>query len=110
MPLDLDTVADRVAALVGAGPADPDVVAAVDAAAEFVVTTGGIEAGEVPDTALAAQGMVGFSRALYLDALASRGANVVLGDQTVDTVFTPEDIYRHWRHYFASTVEEWGIA
>lgn len=106
--LDLDQIAARVADRIGTTADDPDTVAAVAAADAFVRRTCSIDT--LPDEPDVAQGMVGFSRALYLDAFASRGANVVLGDTTVDTVFNPEDPWRHWHHFFDGLTTRWGIA
>jgi hypothetical protein len=113
---DVTAIATAVAGLVHVDPADPDVNRAVFAAIEFVVTAenidlaGGTAADALPSDELTTHGLIGFSRALYLDVLASRGSTVAVGDSVVDTVYTPEDPYRHWRHYFAPLAEAWGYA
>lgn len=115
-PADRDGIAARVALAVRAAADSVDVAGAVDAAIAFVaVTELGVEPPDDPVAAVRAdplttQGLFGFSRSLYVDALAARGASVAVGDGTVDTVFTPEDIYRHWRHYFVPLAAQWGVA
>lgn len=116
--MDLDAVAERLGLLVGAPADSDDVLSAVGAAASWVLVATGVAVHPVtpadllllPDDPQQFQGMIGFSRALYLDAMASRGASVLIGDQTVDTVFTPEDLWRHWHHYFDPMTIQWGVA
>lgn len=109
-------VASIVANNVGVDAADALVLEATYAAWRFVTIAEGLaEASdppttEVPDDPMVTQGLIGFARAVFLDQIASRGAQVALGDNVVDTVFTPEDIYRHWRHYFAPLATSWGVA
>lgn len=112
----LDEVAAEVAKLLHLPAEDAAVAAATSAAwrfvelAESLAEPGDPPSSTVPDDPVVRQGLIGFARAVYLDAVASRGSSVLLGDQTVDTVFTPEDPYRHWRHYFAGLRTSWGIA
>lgn len=109
--LNLSDLYARVGELLHVAPTDPAVVGACDAAVLYVATVENLAGPDsVPGDPLTFQGLVGFSRALYLDQLAARGSSVVVADQTVDTVFTPEDIYRHWRHYFSPLASAWGIA
>lgn len=108
-------VSDVVAANVGRDQGDAQVIEATAAAWQYAcITEGRISLGdplpEVDADALITQGLIGFARAVYLDQLAARGAQVALGDNVIDTVFNPEDIYRHWRHYFAPMAQSWGIA
>lgn len=120
--MDLTPIYARVADLVHAAPTDVAVTDAVDGAARFVARTCGLVTvdgvtGEstvdptlIPDEADYREGLVGFARAWYLDVFASRGAQVAIGDNVVDTVFTPEDVWRHWRHYFSDLTRSYGIA
>lgn len=109
-------VAAVVADNVHRDPADARVLEATAAAWRFVSLAEGLEQPAdppgftVPDDPTVTQGLIGFARAVYLDAMASRGAQVAIGDVVVDTVYTPEDLYRHWRHYFAHLATSWGVA
>lgn len=116
MPLDPTIVAARVAELVGVGSADPDVAVAVAAAEILVVHAEGLEprpdpsTSALPDDALTVEGMIGLSKRLYLDAVSNGGTSTVVADYTPDVVFSPEDPYRHYRHYFAPLAATWGVA
>jgi hypothetical protein len=96
-------------------PADDPVVGrAVAAAIEYVATYTGLAdlepPGPVPGDALTFNGMVGFATRLYLDQYAPNGAQSAVGDNTFEPIFTPEDIYRHWHHYFDRLTVSWGVA
>lgn len=111
-------IVSAVAELVHVADTDARVLRAVDAAAGYVVHVENVDASATPDDPVAAlpsdalveSGLIGFARALYLDAIASRGQQIAVGDGVVDTLYTPEDLYRHWRHYFAAVASSWGIA
>lgn len=114
---DRTAIAADVAASLHVAADNDAVTRAVDAAAGYVCTVENVEiadpadpAASLPDTALVAQGLIGMARAMYLDAVASRGAQVAIGDTQVDTLFTPEDVYKHWRHYFVGVAASWGFA
>jgi hypothetical protein len=81
--------------------------AAVDAAVTFVERC--VEIDELQSDPITDHALIGFSRAMYLDRLASRGQVVAMGDTTADSIFSPEDPWQHWRHFFEPLREAWGI-
>ena len=108
-------VAAVVAENVHVASDDAAVVSATEAAWQFAAVAVGLTDDAttptpIPDDPIVSAGLVGFARAVYLDRIASRGSQVALGDSVTDTVFTPEDPWRHWRHYFAHLTRSWGVA
>lgn len=106
--VDRAAIAAELAALLGKStdPVDDAVTRAVDAAVEYVELTVELD-DPLQATPLVDQGLIGFARAIYLDARA-RGTPGTAGD--VDLVFAPEDLWRHWRHYFEHLRTRWGMA
>ena len=95
----------ELAALTGG---EPDIcAAAVSAAIAYVERC--VEIDELQSDPITDHALIGFSRAMYLDRLASRGQVVALGDSTADSIFSPEDPWQHWRHFFEPLREAWGI-
>ena len=99
----------ELAGLLGlSDPADSLAARAVDTAVEFVETT--VEVSPLQSSPMTDNALVGFSRAMYLDRVASRGQVVPVADGNADTLFLPEDPWRHWRHFFEPLRVQWGIA
>jgi hypothetical protein len=106
-------IAARVAVLVARPADDPAVVEACEAAIEYVaIYTGRAEADpplEVPSTALVRSGLVGYASRIYADQYAPNGSTS--GGEMFDPVISPEDLYKHWHHYFdALAVGAPGVA
>jgi len=95
----------ELAVLTGGEPAI--CAAAVDAAIAYVERC--VEIDELQSDPITDHALIGFSRAMYLDRLASRGQVVALGDSTADSIFSPEDPWQHWRHFFEPLRVAWGI-
>ena len=107
--LDRTALSAELALLLGlSGDVPPQVARSVDAAIEYAQTVLGVT--ELQADAITNNGTIGFARSLYLDMRAARGQQVNVGDGVADNIFQPEDIWRHWRHYFEPQREAWGIA
>jgi hypothetical protein len=78
------------------------VAAAVASAVQYVGTYTALTARglPVPDDALTESGLVGFATRMFLDQYAPMGSSSAFGDPSFPPVFTPEDVYAHWHHYF----------
>lgn len=113
--VDPSVIAGRVAINVHRPADDPDVLTAVNAAIIYVQTYTGLAeldpAGVVPDDPLTVIGLIGLGARMYLDQFAPNGATVAVGDSTFDPIYTPEDPYRHYHHFFDRlTVGAPGVA
>jgi hypothetical protein len=114
VPLDPVAVTAAVAANVHRPPDDELVARAVDAAIEYVAIETELAFTEpptdLPDSPLVFSGMVGFAGRFYLDAYSPNGVTGAVGDDSFAPVFNPEDLYRHWHHYFDHLKIAWGVA
>ena len=100
--VDPTVIAAKVAVLVHRPVDDPIVLEACEAAIEYVaIYTGRADADpvlEVPSTPLVRSGLVGMGQRIYVDQYAPNGT--ITGGEMFDAVLNPEDLYKHWHHYF----------
>jgi hypothetical protein len=89
---------------------DPEIETAVLAAVIFVIDQTNRNTVGLPDDALTIEGLVGFSTRIYLDAYSPNGSQVAIADPTFEPIFQPENLWKHWRHYFRRLYPRWGIA
>ena len=91
---------------------DPElwVPSAVDSAIGYVIDYSNRNSVGLPDDALTCNGIVGFATRIYQDAFAPRGVQLAISDAIFEPVFTPEHLFKHWRHYFLRLYVRWGVA
>ena len=107
----LPEIAARVRANLHADPDDEWVDHAIDAAIGYVIVWGDLAEVGLPADDLTATGLVGFAERIYLDPAGPNGTQGAIGDYTTfEPTYTPEHLYRHWRHYFKHLTAGWGIA
>lgn len=100
----------RVASNLHADAADEWVMSAVDAAVAYVIDYSNRNEIGLPDDALTMNGLVGFATRIYQDGFSPNGVNVAIGDPMFTPTFSPEHLFKHWRHYFLRLYPKWGIA
>ena len=106
----LTEISDRVRVNLHAPDDDEWVEHAINAAIGYVIAwTGRAELG-LPSDDLTTFGLVGFAERIYLDQYGPTGAQTAVGDLSFEPMYTPEHLYRHWRHYFDHLTIGWGIA
>lgn len=106
----LTTVTARVADNLHAELPDEWITSAVDAAVEYVTVWTNRETLGLPDDPLTVNGLVGFATRIYQDAFMPGGASVAIADPSFVPIFTPEHLFKHWRHYFNRLNVAWGVA
>ena len=104
--VDLNVVAGRVADAMGNGVDAADALGAVTAADAYVRDQTNNTA--LPDDELTVHGLVGLSVRILRDTDAVNGQPSA--GAGYDAAFTPENLYRHWRHYFVHIERGTGIA
>lgn len=106
----LPLVVQRVAANLHVDESDQWVIGAVDAAVAYVIDYTNRNAIGLPGDALTMNGLVGFATRIYQDGFAPQQVNVAVGDPVFEPIFTPEHLFKHWRHYFLRLYVKWGVA
>lgn len=82
---------------------------AVDSAVIFVIDRTNRNEIGLPADSLTVSGLVGFSTRIHQDAFSPNGAQVAVGDGSFEPTFLPENLWKHWRHYFTRLNPAWGV-
>jgi len=106
----LQEIVNRVAENLHGEVTDPWITSAVDAAIVFVLDQTNRNSVGLPSDPLTVNGLVGFATRIYLDAFSPNGSQVAIADPTFEPIFQPENLWKHWRHYFKRLYPRWGVA
>jgi hypothetical protein len=109
--LNISNVTTRVASRLNTAPTDPELIAAVASAQQWIWTWTGVPVADLPaDDPLVETGAVLLAVRIFQDSGVPSGALAAYGDSTLAGASIPEDLDRHLSDYWSHLTASWGTA